>query len=83
MEQRRRRRKKKTLNGFACLVNHSSRGVTVCDDKQTHALFLPLHVHSQATAQPKTSTGHVASRCVSILYLAVHYQHSYFKSLGA
>lgn len=66
--------KKTPLNAFSCLVKHSSRGVTVSDDKQRHAPFLLFHLHSQATAQPVNLKGQIASRCVLILYLAVHYQ---------
>lgn len=62
-----------TLNGFACLVSPSARGVTVGDVKQRHALFLSFCVHSQATAQPESSERQIASRCVLFLYLAVHY----------
>ncbi len=68
------KKKKPSLNGFSCLVKHSSRGVTVRDDKQRHAPFLLFHLHSQTTAQPVTLKGQIASRCVLVLYLAVHYQ---------
>ena len=53
-QEEKKKKKKKTLNGFACLVSHSSRGVGVCDDKQMHAPFLPVRVRSQATAPPET-----------------------------
>lgn len=62
------RGKKPPLNGFSCLVKHSSRGGTLCDDKQRHAPFLLFHLHSQATAQPVTSKGQIASRYVLTIF---------------
>lgn len=47
-------KKKKTLNEFACLVNRSSRGVAVRDNKQRRVLFRRFHLCSQATAQTAT-----------------------------
>ncbi len=74
LEQRERERiKKNNTEWVLCLVSCSARGVVVCDDKQKYAVFLPFLVHSQATAQPETLKGQIASRCVPILNLVVHF----------
>lgn len=67
-------KKKKTLNEFACLVNRSSRGVAVRDNKQRRVLFRRFHLCSQATAQTATFWRDNFLQCVLALYLAAHYQ---------
>lgn len=74
------KKKKPTLNGLACLVNHGSRGVTVCDNKQRHAVFLSLSVclsisiYGPARSLQRLRRDRLLRGCVLILYLAAHNQ---------
>lgn len=63
-EEKEGREKKETLHGFRSLVKLGSRGVALCDDKQSRALCVLCLCLSQTTAWPKTLPRCVLSPCL-------------------
>lgn len=63
------KKKKERLHEFRSLVKLGSRGVALCDDKQSGALCLPSLCLSQATARPETLPRCVVNLCLAAYYL--------------